>query len=288
MRSLVRPFAALLLALVMAVIAGTSLSGTANAEGGNPAKAWVIHAAPFASGTASVTVDVISGTTTLASIPDFIFSETTGAYVDLPSGTDLDLEVTPTGAPSPAITATVNLMVDTYYSVAAIGGANGWPLELFPLVDDVTAPAAGNFKIRVVHLAPFAPTSTGTEVSIRTQDGTVVGGLTNVPYKGVSPYLELPVGVYDLKVASPDGTTTIIEIPPLPLAEGNSYTVIAIGDGVNQTPTVLLLQQRPDAPTAVTLSDLSTAPTSTPIVPVLVGLIAAGIVVMGSVALRRR
>jgi hypothetical protein len=91
-----------------------------------------------------------------------------------------------------------------------------------------------------------------------------------------------------LKVASPDGSTTIIEIPPLPLAEGNSYTAIAIGDGVNQTPTVILLQQRPGAPTAVTLSDLSTASTATPIVPVLVGLIAAGIVIMGAVALRRR
>ena len=180
MRLPVRPFAALLVALVMAVMAGISLSGTANAEGGNPAKAWVIHAAPFASGTASVTVDVISGTTTLASIPDFIFAETTGAYVDLPSGTDLDLEVTPTGGSSPAITATVNLNADTFYSVAAIGGANGWPLELFPLADNVTAPAAGNFKIRVVHLAPFAPTSTGTEVSIRTQDGTVVGGLSRI------------------------------------------------------------------------------------------------------------
>jgi hypothetical protein len=288
MRSMFRPFAALLFAVMFALVAGTTLSGTAAANGGDPAKAWVIHAAPFASGSASVTVEVISGTTTLATIPDFTFAETTGAYVDLPSGTDLDLEVTPTGAPSPAITATVNLMADTYYSVAAIGGANGWPLELFPLADDVTAPAAGNFKIRIAHLAPFAATSAATEVSIRTQDGTVVGGLTNVPYKGVSPYLELPAGVYDLKVASPDGSTTIIEIPPLPLAEGNSYTAIAIGDGVNQTPTVILLQQRPGAPTAVTLSDLSTASTATPIVPVLVGLIAAGIVIMGAVALRRR
>jgi len=62
----------------------------------------------------------------------------------------------------------------------------------------------------------------------------VVGGLTNVPYKGNSGFLALPAGTYDLKVTTPGGALTLIDLAPVTLNDGDQVTVFAVGDIVNQ------------------------------------------------------
>jgi hypothetical protein len=94
--------------------------------------------------------------------------------------------------------------------------------------------------VRIVHTAPFTSTLAATEVDIRTEAGDVVGGLTNVPYKGNSGYLELPPATYDLKITAPgDPDTTLIDVPPFTLSDGDIVTVFAVGDGSNQPLNVL-------------------------------------------------
>lgn len=195
----------------------------------------VAHFAPFAPDVAdtAVSVDVNSAEV----LPNVVFNQTSG-YLNLtgpgvaPGVTQLDVRTPPGGAI--AITASPDLAADTDYTVAAIGDGVNQPLQLLPLVDDLTAPTAGNAKLRIVHAAPFADTLPATEVSIRLQDGTVVAGLTNVPYGANSGYLELPAGTYDLVIATPDGSTELIDPEPVALNDGDIITVFAVGDGANQ------------------------------------------------------
>jgi hypothetical protein len=172
-------------------------------------------------------------------------------YIPLPPGA-YSLEVVLAGTSTVAISANVTLADNTDYTVLATGGANGQPLTLQPLVDDNRPPAIGNLKLRVIHAAPFGPDATSTAVSIRTDRGAVLGGLTNVPFFAASGYLEIPAGKYDLKVATPDGGTNLIDLAPVDLPAGAVLSVLATGDGVNQ-------------PLGFTALPLGALPTETPV-----------------------
>jgi hypothetical protein len=194
------------------------------------ARVLVGHFAPFSDDLAATAVDVrINGATALTNVRYGDFT----SYIPLAPGA-YSLEVVLAGTSTVAISANVTLADDTDYTVLATGGANGQPLTLQPLVDDNRLPAMGNFKLRVIHAAPFGPDAASTAVSIRTDRGGVVGGLDNVPFFAASGYLELPAGNYDLKVATPDGTRNLIDLAPVDLPAGAVLSVLATGDGVNQ------------------------------------------------------
>lgn len=194
------------------------------------ARVRVAHLAPFADTAAGTSVTVaVDGD---AILEDFTYGEFTG-YLDLPPGT-YQITVTPTGAGAPAITGSATLADNVDYTLAAVGNGSLQDLGLLALVDDNAAPAAGNLKLRIVHAAPFADTLAATEVSVRSDGGDVIAGLTNVPFNAASDVLQIPAGNYDLKVATPDGRNNLIDLAPLDLPAGVSLTVFATGDGVNQ------------------------------------------------------
>ncbi len=197
----------------------------------------VEHFAPFAATLAGTAVSVnVNGAEAL---PNVVFNQVSG-YVTLsgpgvaPGNTLLEV-FAPPGAPSPAITASVNLAADTDYSVAAIGDGTNQPLALLPLVDNNTAPSAGNVKIRVVHAAPFSNVLANTAVSVRTEAGAIVNGLASVQFAQDSGFFEVPAGTYDLKISTPDGATTLINPAPVALPAGTIVSLFAVGDGSNQS-----------------------------------------------------
>lgn len=212
---------------IAALIVGASAHAQTNVN--------VAHLAPFDADLAGTAVSIdVNAAQVLTGVQ---FNQVSG-YLNLtgpgvaPGVTQLDVRVPP-GGPV-AITASPDLAADTDYTVAAIGDGVNQPLSLLPLVDDLAPPAAGNVKLRIVHAAPFAAALPDTEVSVRLQDGTVVAGLTNVPFGANSGYLELPAGTYDLLIATPDGSTELIDPQPVALPEGAIVTAFAVGDGVNQ------------------------------------------------------
>lgn len=210
-----------------ALAAAISIPLTAQA---NP-RVLVGHFAPFSDDLAATAVDIsVNGETVLNAVEYGDFTD----YIDLPAAGEYMLAVTPVGATEPAIQATVNLAADTDYTVLAVGNGGLQDLALLPLVDDNALPAMGNVKVRIVHAAPFAADLEATEVSIRTDGGDVVGELVGVPFGGASGYLELPAANYDLKVASNDGSTNLIDLAPVDLPAGAVLTVLAVGDGTNQ------------------------------------------------------
>jgi hypothetical protein len=203
------------------------VSTTASATVDLLTRLQVAHLAPFAMDPGTAVTITLNGSPALT---NFAYTDST-VYLDLIPDTYL-VEIFPGGSATPAITGTVDLMGGVDYTAIAIGDGVNQPLSLLALVDDNTAPAAGNFKLRLGHLAPFTDTITGTLADVRLDDGTAV--ITDVPYGAVSPYLELPAGTYDLKITTPGGGTTLINLAPVTFTDGDILSAFATGDGVNQ------------------------------------------------------
>lgn len=214
-------------AILALLLATTGSIGWANA------RVTVGHFAPFANTLTGTSVSIrVNGQTALQNVQFGQFTE----YLTLGPAGRYTVEVLPSGTSTVAISATLDLNNNTDYTVLAVGDGGNQPLSLLPLVDDNQAPPAGQVKVRVVHAAPFANTLSATEVSIRDNANNVVGGLARVPFKVASGYLTLPAAVYDLKVATPNGATTLIDPKPAALAAGGIYTLVATG-GANGFPT---------------------------------------------------
>jgi hypothetical protein len=194
------------------------------------ARVAVAHLAPFSTTTA---VDVWLDGMPVPQLANFEFGDST-SYLEILTGTHL-IEIYPVGSPMPALTATVDLEAQDYTAIA-IGGANGWDLELRLLEDDNSPPsAAGMAKVRVGHLAPFTAAINSTVVDVRRQDGVLL--VDNLPYRfvTVSPsYKPAVAGTHDLKVTSPDGSVTLIDPLPITFNEGDIVSIFAVGDGANQ------------------------------------------------------
>jgi hypothetical protein len=188
----------------------------------------VAHLAPFAASLNDTAVNISINATPV--LTDVLYGDSTG-YLPLNAGMT-QVQIFPSGSATPAISVTVDLVMDTDYTAIAVGGANGWPLELKLLEDDNTAPTSGSAKVRIGHLAPFAALAADTLADVRLQDGTVI--LNDVPYGAIADYLELTAGTYDLKITSPDGMTTLIDPLAVILGDGDILSIFAVGDGANQ------------------------------------------------------
>jgi hypothetical protein len=183
----------------------------------------VAHLAPFAED-ASVDVNLDG----VQALTGFGYGDSTG-YLELTPGKHL-VEVIPVGTSTVAISGTVDLEAGKHYTGIAIGDGVNQDLALIALEDDLTPPAAGTFKVRVGHLAPF-------EAGAATADVRLQGGLpveTGIDFGDVTNYIALTVGEYDLKITTPGGATTLIDPQAVTFTEGQILSAFATGDGANQ------------------------------------------------------
>lgn len=195
---------------------------------------YVAHLAPFASGDGTSVTVRLNGADVLT---DFNYGGSTG-YLNLEAN-DYLVEILPTGSETVAISATVTLTDGVDYTALAVGDSDKQALSIIPLVDDNSAPADGNFALRLGHLAPFASTPETTLADVRLQDGTLVLG--NVSFGGVADRIELPAGEYDLKITTPGGEVTLIDPAPVTFAAGDVVSAFAVGEGVNQDLSVFAI-----------------------------------------------
>jgi hypothetical protein len=132
------------------------------------------------------------------------------------------------------------LTADRDYTAVLVGDGPNQPLDIKLMQDDNTAPPGSSFKVRIGHLAPFGNTIPATLVDVRLQDGTLL--LPNVPYGAVSPaYVQLPAGLYDLKITAPGGSPTLIDPLAVMLNSGSILSLFAAGDGLHQELSVFAL-----------------------------------------------
>lgn len=136
------------------------------------------------------------------------------------------------------LTRTVDLEARDYTAIA-VGDGTNQPLDILLLEDEIS-PVGALAKVRVGHLAPFAP-DPGTSVDICHQDGTPVAGLEGVAYGDISGYLPLPADTYDLKIAAPGCRAILIDPMPAAFSGGDLLSIFAVGDGDNQPLGIFVL-----------------------------------------------
>jgi hypothetical protein len=124
-----------------------------------------------------------------------------------------------------------------YHLAVAVGDGVNQDLDLVLLEDDLSAPAAGEYHLRLSHLASFAPGTATADV--RLQDGTAI--LENVNFGDVTSFLPLPAGRYDLVITTPGGGTALIDPIAVDFAEGTIISAFATGDDINQELAVFAL-----------------------------------------------
>jgi hypothetical protein len=229
---------ALLLASLTPVHAGTSAAAAlasaqriAAAQTGpegapTTASLQVAHLAPFASGAGTSVTVALNGAPALTNV---LYGDST-AYIELPPGA-YTVDIIPTGAGSPAITANATLVAGGFYTAIAVGNGTNQPLSLVLLEDNPPPPAAGDVLLRLGHLAPFA-SGAAVLADVRLQDGTPI--LEGITFTDVTGFLPLPAGTYDLAITAPGGSPVLIDPLPVTLTAGQILSAFATGDGVNQ------------------------------------------------------
>ncbi|RYE26731.1 MAG: DUF4397 domain-containing protein [Sphingobacteriaceae bacterium] len=214
-----------LLGLMWVVISITNFScGTTN--GVNPAAYSRIQIINAIAGSSSLDCTLNStriNTTTLA------FPNTTG-YISATPGTKY-VEIRPTSTPTaPFIdTATVVLKQDSSYSLF-FAGQSGSPKSIF-IQDNLSAPTLGRAKLRFVNASS---TSGNLNITIN-----AVTGYTNIAYRGVGKFVEVPAGTYEFKAfaSGATSTNTLGTLSNQVLADGKVYTLYAQGIVGNSSTT---------------------------------------------------
>jgi hypothetical protein len=196
-------------------------AGLASAQATN-ARIRVVHASPDAPA-----VDItVNGAKVLENLPFREYSE----YLSVPAGA-YTFGINVTGTTTTVATLPATLAAGRDYTAVAVGyaGSGRTPgFDVLVLEDDNTLPANNGVKIRVVHGAPGAP---AVDVYLTTPFETLEGktaGLSNVPFKAFSPYLTVPVGNYQARVAVAGTKTVAIDSHRLVTWNNMIRTVIAV------------------------------------------------------------
>ncbi len=207
-------------------------------DGGTEATASlrVVHAAPQAD-----TVDVfIEGEEAVA---DFVYSAPTASvsdFIEVGAGEedDLDIEVRPDGSDEAVIDAALDLDADSTYTLLAAGTAPD--IEGVLLSEDLSAPEAGNAKVRLVHAAS---TVGPVDIYVTAPDDELpeVPTFEAVAFTASTGYTALAAGDYRVRItaaeADDDGEVTDEEVVidtqallggSLFLGEGGIFTAIAV------------------------------------------------------------
>ena len=146
-------------------------------------------------------------------------------YLAVPTGTR-NFKVNAAGTSTTVINADVQVAKDVNYTIIATNTVAA--IEPLVLTDDLTAPAAGNIKLRLVHGAPSVDL---VDIYITAPGADITGltpNLSDVDFKQNSGYLEVAAGNYQVRI-TPAGTKTVaIDTGALTLAAGQIRTAIAV------------------------------------------------------------
>lgn len=176
------------------------------------ARVRIIHAAPD-----TPPMDVFVGDQRV--LTDVSFASISD-YVDVPTGSQT-LAVAPAGedASAAVITEQLDLAGGQPYSVAVVGLGD---VETRVFEDDLSAPPAGQAKVRVLHFSPDAP---GADVEVI--DGPTL--VQDLAFGEASPYLDVDAATYDLRLVTSGATTIIVQLPDTTFDADTIYDVAAVG-----------------------------------------------------------
>jgi hypothetical protein len=215
--------------LGLALLVALALAAPALAQETPEAQVRVAHLSPDAPN-----VDVSVNSEPVAALQNVPFG-TISPYLLLPAGTQ-QVTVYPAGDSSqPVIDAPVDLAAGGAYTVGAVGLVSDGSLRAQVYQDDLTPPAQGNSKLRVVHASPDAG-----PVDVVPAGGAPLVGWLQFP--NASPYAQVPAGTYTLNVNAAGTNTTAISVPNATVASGGVYSAFAVGTASAGSLDVIVVQ----------------------------------------------
>lgn len=121
-------------------------------------------------------------------------------------------------------------------SVGTVGDPSMRPFTVVPLLDDRTS-VPGQARVRFFHASTNAPDvdivlENGMDTPLWEDVAYGTVGTTTMAF-GMSEYLQVPAGMYDLDVRLSGDGTSALDLDPLELQGGFVYTVIAVGEAGN-------------------------------------------------------
>jgi len=183
--------------------------------GHNMAELRVAHLSPDAPA-----VDVwLNGAVVLSGVPFGAYSD----YLEVPAGEHV-VQVTPAGATQPVvINATLTLVEDTAYTVAATGLLGTSDLEAIVLIDD-RSPTAQKAGVRFIHTSPDAP---AVDIAVACCGGPIL--FEEASFRESADYIMVDGGTYDLEVRLAGTGTVALLVEGVILQAGANYTIFATG-----------------------------------------------------------
>lgn len=192
-----------------------------------------MHASPNESN-----LNVLVDDKTLSS--NLSFSQSTG-YLKLDSGSrHVQLEVS--GTTTPIIDQTLTLNGGSATTYLAANYATSITGVMY--TDDNTAPASGQFRIRIINASPGIGNADVYVVPAGTDLSTVAANFSGLAFEAASSYLSLSAGTYEVFFTAPGSKFAYIDSGSITLNAGQVRTLIGL-DGAN------------GGFTSVTLSDLN-------------------------------
>ncbi|MEF2976790.1 DUF4397 domain-containing protein [Subtercola sp. YIM 133946] len=168
---------------------------------------WVrlAHLSPDTTGV-DVQLTALSGGQVVDSLSNVVYGQVSN-YMALPQGTYV-VSMAPTGhsMSTPVIQTSINVTAGTPITVAAYG--KNADLHSVVFTDDLTPPATGQSRIRVVQASTSVPT-----VDIATTTGVVVA--SDAAEGTATPYANVPAGDWMLSLTGANTTSTAqVSLPP--------------------------------------------------------------------------
>ncbi len=127
-------------------------------------------------------------------------------------------------------------------TVYAVGGAGGSAVGSFITTDDNSAPAAGQTRVRVVHLSPSAGAVDVFVTAPAADLAAATPTLSNISVQTASAYLAVPAGTYQVRVV-PAGTApasraaaVAINVASIAFTAGTGRTIVAADNNVGGAP----------------------------------------------------
>lgn len=206
---------------------------------GHAAEVRVAHLSPNAP-----PVDVLVGETDemKSAVLTNVSYPTVSDYLSVPDG-NYFIDVTATGTTDPVIDVDDVALAGTL-TIAAVNYLED--IEPLVLSDDLET-LEGKAKLRAVHASPNAP-----PVDIFVDGAGLLPELTNLAFKGATPYLELDPGPYTFRIRANGSTDDVFVVEDLMLDAGTNYSAFAIGELGTSFDVLPVVDAVPE-PAAVTL-----------------------------------
>jgi trimeric autotransporter adhesin len=152
-------------------------------------------------------------------------------------------EGTPPSSSKPLVTFDATFESAKNYTVMILGAVAGKvparPMTPVVLEDNNTAPASGNFKIRLVDAVTDSTAATA-RAFITTPGASLTGVPLALEYGKASIYVELSAGAYQIRLTPSDTVTVLRDLPTFAFESGKVYTVIATDGALGSSLTVLV------------------------------------------------